>query len=71
MTPKLSSTLDNSDTKTIHFLNNKNIVIIPPVFLEGKQIPNFEKKMSFSIITLPQNVFLSNMQVRYQNLNIK
>lgn len=71
MTPKLSSTLDNSDTKTIHFLNNKNIVIIPPVFLEGKQISNFEKKMSFSIITLPQNVFLSNMQVRYQNLNIK
>ena len=48
---KLSSKLDNPDTvpKTYwsimnRFLNNKRMLILPPVLFEGKLISDFEKK---------------------------
>ena len=62
---KLSSKLDNRDIapKTYwsiinRFLNNKKIPIILPVLFEGKLISDFEKKLNFLIITLPQQCSL-------------
>ena len=80
---ELSSKLDNPNAapKTHwsiinRFVNNKKVPILPPVFLEGKLISDFEKEAElcnnhlFFVLTIssqcPHNVLWSRMQVPYQ-----
>ena len=71
----MSTKLDNSKSvpKTYwtiinKFLSNKKIPIIPPIFVNGELVSDFNKKLISSTILLPLYVLLLKMVANYRAL---